>query len=493
MSVDFDLSPPEVVSVPAGAVPVTTVWSRVRAALVGLLDLVLAGYGLALLLLLATGGGQIGPLSLTQPAKPVLVLALLIPLRLALPDRSRLFGAMLSHVLSRTRVMVAHRTGVSAALLDVTFALVVTRIGTFAIAFMANLLFSASRPRTFSLPFERSKFIETFVAWDSGWYFDIARRGYYFDPDGQSSIAFFPLYPLLVRACAWPFGGSERAVWIAGILVSCSAFAAAVVVLPRFAASVFGNREAARRTVLYLALFPFSVFFTRVYAEALLLLTSVLAVHAAWHGRWATAGVWGALATLARPNGILIAVPLLLLALRTPDGLRTIAIRLAWLLPVPTALAGYCLYVYGLAGHPLAWLSSQAHWGYSLGHPPWEQLLKLTSRLIRYGPYDYFFVSPLAPYRLLHGAAAFLFLAITPAVFARLGVALGSYVLASLLVPLSGSALEGIGRYAAVLFPVFMVLGGRCRSQRLHEMVLLGFALFLTFMVTLFVTQHPIY
>ena len=69
--------------------------------------------------------------------------------------------------------------------------------------------------------------------------------------------------------------------------------------LHRFAESVFGNREAARRTVLYLALFPFSVFFTRVYAEALLLLTSVLAVHAAWHGRWATAGVWGALATLA--------------------------------------------------------------------------------------------------------------------------------------------------------------------------------------------------
>ena len=29
----------------------------------------------------------------------------------------------------------------------------------------------------------------------------------------------------------------------------------------------------------------------------------------------------------------------------------------------------------------------------------------------------------------------------------------------SLYVPLSGNALEGIGRYAATLFPVFMLLG----------------------------------
>jgi hypothetical protein len=62
--------------------------------------------------------------------------------------------------------------------------------------------------------------MEVFAAWDSGWYFDIARQGYYFNPAGESSIAFFPLYPLLMRAVAWPFGGSDKALWVAGIAIS---------------------------------------------------------------------------------------------------------------------------------------------------------------------------------------------------------------------------------------------------------------------------------
>jgi hypothetical protein len=65
-------------------------------------------------------------------------------------------------------------------------------------------------------------------------------------------------------------------------------------------------------------------------------------------------------------------------------------------------------------------------------------------------------------------------------------------VLASLLVPLSGNALEGIGRYTAVLFPVFMVLGG-LRSQRMHEALLIIAALLRSLFVILFVTLRPIY
>ena len=57
-----------------------------------------------------------------------------------------------------------------------------------------------------------------------------------------------------------------------------------------------------------------------------------------------------------------------------------------------------------------------------------------------------------------------------------LGLALGAYVAVSLYVPLSGNALEGIGRYAATLFPVFMLLGSVVRSRRVHEAILIGSA-----------------
>ena len=105
---------------------------------------------------------------------------------------------------------------------------------------------------------------------------------------------------------------------------------------------------------------------------------------------------------------------------------------------------------------------------------------------------DYFFTSTAAAYHLFHGAVALFFLAMTPAVFKRLGVALGAYVLVSLIVPLTGSALEGIGRYSAVVFPVFMALG-MIKSPRVHEALLIVWSLFLALFVGLFVTWRPIY
>jgi hypothetical protein len=74
-----------------------------------------------------------------------------------------------------------------------------------------------------------------------------------------------------------------------------------------------------------------------------------------------------------------------------------------------------------------------------------------------------------------------------------LGLALGAYVAVSLYVPLSGNALEGIGRYAATLFPVFMLLGSVVRSQRVHEALLLSGAIVLSLLSALFATWRPIY
>ena len=458
------------------------------------LDLLITTYALGLVVVFVTGGVDLGVLSLNQAEKPILTLVILIPVRLALGKRSWLLEIALRPVRSRVPVwtMARDRVHVSPAVADVAFALVATRAATFSIAFIANLLFAPHSVRPFAIPFERAKFAEIFAAWDSGWYFDIASRGYYFNADGQSSIAFFPLYPMLMRAVAWPFGGTDKAIWVAGIVVSSAAFALALLAVHRFTQQMFGDREVARRAVLYLALFPFSLFFTRVYAESVFLLTSVLAVSRAYDGRWWRAGVWGALATLARPNGILIGLPLALLALGGRPAARVLASRFTALLLIPIALAGYCAYVYTLSGDPLGWLSAQAHWGYSLGHPPWQQLLKMIGRIVKYGFYDYFFVSNMAPFRLFHGVAALIFLTLTPAIFKRLGVAMGAYVLATLLVSLSGNALEGVGRYSAVLFPAFMLMGS-FKSPRLHEAILIVASLFLALFVSLFGTGRPIY
>lgn len=458
-----------------------------------LLDVVIIAYTIAVLLILLTGGIVLGPLSLTDTAKPLLVLAIAVPVRLSLSGPSWL-AERVSHLKGGMAAIWTRfsETQLGPAIIDVGLVLVVTRVATFTVGFMANLVLQPAKVRDLALPFESTKFAEIFVAWDSGWYFDIARRGYYYSTDGQSSVAFFPLYPMLMRAVAWPFGGTDRSLWAAGIIVSCAAFALALVALHRFAERLLGSREAARRAVLYVAVFPFSVFMTRVYAESVFLLASVLAVSSAYGQRWWRAGLFGACATLARPNGILIGLPLVLVAVSDRQGIRQLSMRAAALSPVPLALAAFCGFVYLEAGQPFAWLSAQGHWGYFLWNPPWQQLLKLLGRLTKYGPYDYFFVSPMAPFHFFNGLAALVFLALTPAVFKRLGAPMGSYVLVSLLIPLSSNSLVGIGRYAAVLFPVFMLLGG-VRSSRAHEALIITGSLLLALYVTFFVTQQPIY
>ena len=457
------------------------------------LELIIAAYVVALTLVLAVGRIDLGVISLSDGTKPILVLLLVVPLRFAINESSWFLelARSLKHrdLARRLEAVFSH---ITPAVKDATFALVATRVATLAIGFIANLIFTPHRTRAFAMPFRRDKLAELFAAWDSGWYFDIARRGYYFRVDGQSSVAFFPLYPMAMRALAWPFGGTERAIWLAGIILSCATFALALVSLHRLTEKIFGDREIARRTVLYFAIFPFSLFFSRVYAESLFLLTTVLAISRAYEGRWWRAGGWGALATLARPNGILIGLPLALLAMERRPSAHGLVTRLLPLLLVPAALTGYSAYVYSLSGDPMAWLSAQSHWGYSLGHPPWQQLLKMIGRIVKYGLYDYFFVSAMAPYRLLHGVVALIFLALTPAVFRWLGAAMGMYVLVSLLIPLSGNALEGVGRYSAVLFPVFMVVG-RLKSPRVHEAILVVSSLFLALLVCLFATGRPVY
>ena len=434
-------------------------------------------------------------LSVRRFSKPFLLLLVLASLRAAIP-RSSWLPRLLGHVWGAIRERAAsleRRTPWASAAFDALVAVLTVHLVPKGTAFLANLLFPSARPRPFALPFESARFAETFAAWDSGWYFDIAQRGYYWSPTGQSSLAFFPLYPMLMRALAWPFGGGDRALWLSGIALSYACLFLGLAVLHRLTATTFGgDREAARRTVLYVAVFPFAYFFTQVYTESLFLLTSVSAVAAAVASRWGWAGLFGALAALTRPNGILIAVPLGLLALAGRPRLAELARRAAALLLVPVGFGAFCAFAWRLSGDPLGWLHAQAQWGYTVGNRPWVELMRLLDGLEKHGLYGYFFSDPLAPYYFLHGMVALAFVALVPSVFTRVGVALGAYVAVSLYVPLTGNALEGIGRYAATLFPVFMLLG-TIASRRVHEAILIGSALVLSLLTSLFVGFYPIY
>jgi len=204
---------------------------------------------------------------------------------------------------------------------------------------------------------------------DSVWYLAIAHSGY----ASAQTTAFFPLYPLLVRGLSVLVGSALAA----GVAISFVSMLVAGYLLYRLVALELDVRRA-RITLLLLAAFPTSLFFSAVYSESLFLALSVGAVYAARRGRWPVAGLLGALATLTRPTGLLLLVALALLLILGPRRLQRASRPLArrvrpaaalWLGLVPAGLALYLVYL-RLTGHPLlAPMDAQTYWSRSFEGP----------------------------------------------------------------------------------------------------------------------------
>src|ERR1700716_2242392 len=93
--------------------------------------------------------------------------------------------------------------------------------------------------------------VQAWVRWDSGWYADIARDGYWYIPGRQSPVAFFPGYPLVMRALITL--GLNR--FAAGFVVSLCCGLLAAWLFTRWATKL-ANPRTALTAGLLLILYP---------------------------------------------------------------------------------------------------------------------------------------------------------------------------------------------------------------------------------------------
>src|SRR5215472_1229192 len=146
--------------------------------------------------------------------------------------------------------------------------------------------------------------------WDSGWYLDIAEHGYSFVPGKQSNVAFFPLYPELMHVFHLVIPLPRDVGWLDdGIILSNVALLVALIYLYRLVRLDYDRRTAAR-AVLYLCVFPTTLFLSAVYSDSLFLALVVSAFYYARTTRWLAAGVLAAAAALCRAPGVLLIIPL---------------------------------------------------------------------------------------------------------------------------------------------------------------------------------------
>jgi hypothetical protein len=381
-----------------------------------------------------------------------------------------------------------------------------TRGGVLAIGFLSVVLvgFPFSGEQNPPLQIYGNALLDLPARWDTGWYLTIATEGYSYsaaNPTAQQNIAFFPAFPLIVRYLSVIVG--RQPLWT-GVAVSLVAFFWALVYFLRLARTHLLDEDQAVTAVLLLAAYPFALFFSAAYTEALFLLALVGAVyHFKRDELWQAAG-WGFLAGLTRPNGAFLSVVLGLMTLETflrewrrkaPE--REAAPRFSWGAHLDRLAAAsapgigmlvYSTFILYLTGHPFQWTAQNAAWG-----RVYRSLDTLVTDRVEFvtqnGAYAYMSSQALDMIYLV--SVLFILGAVWP-VYRRFGLPYAVLLLINLLPPMAAGGLLSIGRVTSVLFPAFLWLGAAIPPRHRGAWVAV-FACLQGFAAVLFFTWRPLY
>ncbi|MEU8073813.1 mannosyltransferase family protein [Catellatospora citrea] len=223
------------------------------------------------------------------------------------------------------------------------------------------------------VPTTFGELIQAWNRWDTEWYLIIADSGYEYD---SRSTAFFPLYPMTVRALnpVLPGGTFE-----AGLIIGALACLAALILVHRLATEMIGAEDA-RRTTVYLLAFPTAFYLVAAYNESLFVVLALASLYNMRRGRWWWAAMFAGYASATRMAGVMLGVAFVYEYLRQRGfSFRTAAAQMRrgrWLpwpagtfdrdalavVLVPTGLAAYMLFCYLTFGNALQFLDAQKAW-----------------------------------------------------------------------------------------------------------------------------------
>ncbi|MDQ1671584.1 MAG: hypothetical protein QOC98_146 [Frankiaceae bacterium] len=307
-----------------------------------------------------------------------------------------------------------------------------------------------------------------FERWDSFWYLEIARHGYpsVIEPLSQdrpySPLAFFPLWPLLVRGTGNLIGGHPT---IAAYLLNFLLAGVLALLVRMVFARVTDDRTADVAVLLYV-FFPGTNVFSAAYSEPLALCLAAGTLLALLHQRWWVAGILAALAGATRPPIAMAVFAALawvvLAAVARPatgeDGLRRLRPLIAPLL-APLGLVAFAVYGWRHTGHPLAWREAEQLFGNHIdfGRSFATDVSGAIAENVR-APATGLAVLVWISVAILLVLAVFFVLRLPPAM-------LVVYTVVSLVVPATTSALMPKVRFLAAAFPLILPLAGWLRER----------------------------
>lgn len=230
---------------------------------------------------------------------------------------------------------------------------------------------------------------------DGTHYAHIALSGYAYTPVDQSSVAFFPGFPLLgwvlLTCCKC---GPERALLLvsnACLLVSCALFTCYLRQPPNIDLSggiqggvsncLEDNQRSREYAVLAFLLFPINFFLHMAYSESLfilMMLLTMLGIRRQWP--LITVALLCGLATAVRPVGVAIVPPVIAYCWSISSSCRNFVFTSVAIMPVCCGgLLAYMCFQYWQFGDALAFARTQTHWRILPDVPVSEKVLALVS------------------------------------------------------------------------------------------------------------------
>jgi hypothetical protein len=286
-----------------------------------------------------------------------------------------------------------------------------------------------------------------------------------------------------------------------GVAISIVAFYFALVYFLRLARSELGDDDQAVAAMMLIAAYPFAVFFSAAYTEALFLLTLVGAVYHFRHDQLWRSACWGFLCGLTRPPGCFLSVVLGLMALAPmwdrsrwrvivppPIGWRAIGARLLAASAPGLGMLAFSAFIYRLTGNPFQWTMQNAAWGRVYRRLD-SIVLDRIDFIATNGFYAY--ASQQAT-DLFYSLAVILCLAAVWPVYRRFGLPYAVFIILNLLPPMSAGGMLSMGRVTSVLFPVFLWLGAAVPAHQRTAWIV-GFAMLQGLVAVMFFTWRPLY
>jgi hypothetical protein len=464
--------------------------SRLSTSIIRILDYVSVATLLLSFTILITGGFREsvpwGRISMTSWVRPFIIALLAMAIRHWLQPRPTIVSRVAAAI-RRLRQAEGVREAIPITLSTRAFVLVA---GILAVALLGFRSEAGPPWRV-----HENEFLNLPARWDTGWYLGIAAEGYRWQPsraEVQQNIAFFPAYPMLMRYVALFLG--RELLWT-GVLISWVSFFWALVYMYRFTRARFDD-ESGRAAITLIACYPFALFFSTAYTEALFLLCLVGACYHFERDEMWKAGAWGLLAGLSRPNGCLLSVVLALIAVRPLWPLdaawlgsqwTTCARRMAVAALPGVGMLMYSAYMYTLTGNALQWTTQNAAWGRV--YRGLDTLVVGNAEVINQAMFT-FAAGPTVD--ALQLAAVILLLVTVWPVFRRLGLAYAVMILINIVPPLLMGGLLSMGRVTSVLFPAFVWLGTRIPANQ-RSAWYIGMAMLQAICAATFFTWRPLF